>query len=52
MKDYIKQNQRIKGIIIMLKFTDTRLTGSIKESLKVFYNLFPLNNFWDHVVFF
>jgi GTP-binding protein EngB required for normal cell division len=51
MKDYIKQNQRIKGIIIMLKFTDTRLTGSIKESLKVFYNLFPLNNFWDHVVF-
>ncbi len=50
MNDFIKQNPRIKGIIILLKFTDNRLTGSIKKSLKTFYNMFPMNNFWNHVV--
>ena len=50
MNDFIKQNPRIKGIIILLKFTDNRLTGSIKKSLKIFYNMFPMNNFWNHVV--
>jgi GTP-binding protein EngB required for normal cell division len=50
MNSYIRENQRIKGIIILLKFTDNRLTGSIKNSIKIFSDLFPINNFWSHVV--
>ena len=50
MNDYIRQNSRIKGIIILLKFTDNRLTGSLKKSLKTFYDMFPMNNFWSHVI--
>ena len=50
MNQFIKNNPRIKGIIILLKFTDNKLTGSIKKSLKIFYDMFPLNNFWSHVV--
>jgi GTP-binding protein EngB required for normal cell division len=51
MNEYIKQNPRIKGIIILLKFTDNRITGSVKQSLKAFANMFPMNDFWSHVVF-
>ena len=50
MNQFIKNNPRIKGIIILLKFTNNKLTGSIKKSLKIFYDMFPLNNFWSHVV--
>ena len=50
MHQFIKENPRIKGIIILLKFIDNRLTGSIKNSIKTFADLFPANNFWDHVV--
>ena len=50
MHNYIKENPRIKGIIILLKFTDNRITGSIKHSLYKFCDMFPMNNFWDHVV--
>lgn len=50
MNDFIKNHPRIKGIIILLKFTDNKLTGSIKKSLKIFYNMFPINNFWSHVI--
>jgi GTPase Era involved in 16S rRNA processing len=51
MNEYIRQNPRIKGIIILLKFTDNRLTGSVKQSLKAFANMFPMNEFWSHVIF-
>ena len=50
MNDFIKKNPRIKGIIILLKFTDNRLTGSVKKSLKTFCNMLPMNNFWNHVI--
>ena len=50
MNNFIKNNPRIKGIIILLKFTDNKLTGSIKKSLKIFYDMFPMNNFWSHVI--
>ena len=50
MNQFIKNNPRIKGIIILLKFTDNKLTGSIKKSLKIFYDMFPMNNFWSHVI--
>ena len=51
MNEYIRQNPRIKGIIILLKFTDNRLTGSVKKSLKAFADMFPMNEFWSHVIF-
>ena len=51
MNEYIRQNPRIKGIIILLKFTDNRLTGSVKKSLKRFCDMFPMNDFWNHVIF-
>ena len=51
MNEYIRQNPRIKGIIILLKFTDNRLTGSVKQSLKAFAEMFPMNDFWSHVIF-
>ena len=51
MRNFMKINPRIKGIIILLKFTDNKLTGSIKKSLKIFYDMFPLNNFWSHLIF-
>lgn len=50
MKDYIKNHNRIKGIIILLKFTDNRITGSIKKSLDIFCDMLPMNYFWSHVV--
>ena len=33
MNQFIKNNPRIKGIIILLKFTDNKLTGSINPTL-------------------
>ena len=51
MNEYIRQNPRIKGIIILLKFTDNRITGSVKDSLKAFADMFPMNEFWSHVIF-
>ena len=50
MNQFIKNHPRIKGIIILLKFTDNKLTGSIKKSMKIFCDMFPMNNFWSHVV--
>ena len=50
MHRYIKEKKRIKGIIFLLKFIDNRLTGSIKNSIKTFADLFPANNFWNHLV--
>ena len=51
MNEYIRKNPRIKGIIILLKFTDNRITGSVKDSLKAFADMFPMNEFWYHVIF-
>ena len=33
MNQFIKNNPRIKGIIILLKFTDNKLTGSVNPTL-------------------
>ena len=33
-----------------MKFIDNRLTGSIKKSIKTFADLFPANDFLNHVV--
>ena len=45
MKDYIKKNPRIKGILMVFKFTDNRITGSVKKSIKIFYDFFPIQTF-------
>ena len=50
MKNYIKKNPRIKGILMVFNFNDNRLKGSVKKSIKLFYEFFPMNNFWEHVI--
>lgn len=50
MKDYIKKNPRIKGILMVFNFNDNRIKGSVKESIKIFYDFFPMPNFWEHVI--
>jgi GTP-binding protein EngB required for normal cell division len=50
MKEYIKKNPRIKGILMVFNFNENRLKGSIKKSIKLFYEFFPMNNFWEHVI--
>ena len=50
MKDYIKKNPRIKGILMVFNFNDNRLKGSVKKSIRLFYDFFPMNNFWEHVI--
>ena len=50
MKKYIKENERIKSIIIVIDFRITRVDLSLKKSIKTIADLFPLNNFWSHVI--
>ena len=50
MKNYIKKNPRIKGILMVFNFNDNRLKGSVKKSIKLFYDFFPMKNFWEHVI--
>ena len=41
---------RINSILIVMKVTDYRLTGSYIDCIKEFINCFPVSNFWDHVL--
>jgi len=50
MKNYIKENERIKGIIIVIDFTNVRFDRSLQNSIKIIADLFPLTNFWEHVI--
>ena len=50
MKNYIKKNPRIKGILMVFDFNVNRLKGSVKKSIKLFYDFFPMKNFWEHVI--
>ena len=50
MKDYIKKNPRIKGLLMFFNFNDNRLKGSVKKSIQIFYDFFPMPNFWEHVI--
>ena len=37
MKDYIKRNPRIKGILMVFNFNDNRIKGSVKKSIQISY---------------
>ena len=50
MKEYIKINPRIKGILMVFNFNDNRIKGSVKKSIELFYDFFPMPNFWEHVI--
>ena len=50
MKNFIKENERIKGIIIVIDFRNVRFDLSLQNSIKIIADLFPLNNFWEHVI--
>ena len=51
MADYVKNHKSLHSIIIVLNFTVDRLSAYIQEMLKIFVNMFPIPNFWDHVCF-
>ena len=50
MKKFIKENERIKCIVIVIDFNLTRCDKSLQNSIKIIAELFPLNNFWEHVI--
>ena len=50
MKNFIKENERIKCIVIVIPFTLTRCDKSLQNSIKIIAELFPLDKFWEHVI--
>ena len=51
MANYVKNHGSLHAIIIVLNFTVDRLSGYIQDMLKVFINMFPIPNFWEHTCF-
>lgn len=37
-------------LLILMKFQDKRLDISIVKTLEKYIEIFPLQNFWDHVI--
>lgn len=50
MKNFIKENERIKCIVIVIPFHLTRCDKSLQNSIKIIAELFPLDTFWEHVI--
>ena len=50
LKKVLKDHPTIKKIILVKKFNDLRLPGSMQKALTVFMDAFPLKTFWDHVI--
>lgn len=50
LKKVLKDHPTIKKIILVKKYNDLRLPGSMQKALKVFMDAFPLKTFWDHVI--
>ena len=51
MANYVKNHGSLHAIIIVLNFSVDRLSGYIQDMLKVFINMFPIPNFWEHTCF-
>ena len=47
-----KQNPRIHAIIIVISIQEPKVDNSIQEFLKEICKLFPLPEFWEHVIIF
>ena len=52
LEEEIKGNseKRIKCILIILKYDEVRLKGSYINALKFLMDLFPIHDFWEHVI--
>jgi len=44
------KNYRIRCILIILKYDEVRLKGSYINALKFLMDLFPIHDFWKHVI--
>ena len=42
-------NYKIKGIVLMLHFQDSRFGESHRKGLERIISLIPLDNFWDYI---
>ncbi|EDR25431.1 hypothetical protein, conserved [Entamoeba dispar SAW760] len=49
MVDYIKEQKGLQGIIIVLNFTNPRLSDNIKKMIRLICKIFPISDFWEHV---
>ncbi|EAL43503.1 AIG1 family protein [Entamoeba histolytica] len=49
MVNYIKEQEGLQAIVIVLNITNTKLSDSIKTMIKMICKIFPRSNFWEHV---
>ena len=50
LKKLILEYPTLKCLLIVKKYNSFRLSLSLQESIKVFMEAFPKENFWDHVI--
>ena len=50
LKKLISPYPTLKCLLIVKKYNTFRLSLSLQESIKVFMEAFPKENFWDHVI--
>ena len=51
MVDYLKNDQGLQAIVVVLNYHQSRLALHIKLMLKLLCHIFPSHNFWSHVAF-
>ena len=49
MVDFIKKHKDLQSIIIVFNFMQDRMDGCIRTMLKIFSDIFPIEDFWEHV---
>ena len=49
-RNFRLQRIRINVIILCLKISDIKLNHSLLQALKIFIEIYPSKNFWDHVI--
>ncbi|EDR27771.1 hypothetical protein, conserved [Entamoeba dispar SAW760] len=49
MVDYVKKQEGLQGIVIVLNCTNDRLSANIKAMIKLLCTIFPISDFWEHV---
>ena len=49
IKTALSDYPKFRCILILLKFTDIRLTNSTAKNLQILMQCFPLKKFWEHV---
>eukprot|EP01106_Pelomyxa_sp_JSP_P015396 TRINITY_DN5285_c0_g1_i1.p1 TRINITY_DN5285_c0_g1~~TRINITY_DN5285_c0_g1_i1.p1 ORF type:complete len:336 (+),score=80.17 TRINITY_DN5285_c0_g1_i1:205-1212(+) len=49
MVEYLKTRPKVRGIAILLNLHHPRLDEPVKRMLRLFWRMFPLPQFWQHV---